>query len=69
MNKRNKLLFITVGSGLLVGIILFLVAGFLSGWDFSSFLTGPVFVWIMVLLGIYILLVVSIFVRDWMGKL
>lgn len=65
MNTRNKALIITSISVLVIAVIVFLIGGWLAGWDFAAFFKSMTFVWILVLIGIYVLVVGVILIRDW----
>ena len=69
MNTRNKALIITGVILLVVALAVFLVGGQIAGWDFVAFFKSQFFVWICVLLGIYILGVVVILVKDKINRL
>lgn len=65
MNTRNKALIITSIAVLVIAAIVFLIGGWLAGWDFAAFFKSMTFVWILVLIGIYVLVVGVILIRDW----
>lgn len=69
MNNRNKALIITGVVIIVLGAGLFLIGGALEGWDFAEFFKSPTFLWICVLIGLYILFVIFIFVKEWYKKL
>lgn len=69
MNMRNKALIITGILLLIVALIVFLIGGWLAGWDFVAFFKSQTFVWICVLCGIYAIAVVSIIVYDKIKRL
>lgn len=69
MNTRNKALIITGAILLVVALAVFLIGGAIAGWDFVAFFKSQSFVWICVLVGLYVLAVVSIIVYDKIKKL
>ena len=64
MNTRNKGLIITGAILLVVALAVFLMGGWMAGWDFSAFFRSQLFVWICVLLGVYVFAVIAILVYD-----
>ena len=69
MNNRNKALIITGVIIGCIGLILFIIGGSLEGWNFAEFIKSPTFVWICILIGIYVLLIIYILIKDWYDKL
>ena len=64
MNTRNKALVITGIILSIVALIVFLIGGWLSGWDFVAFFKSALFVWICVLVGLYLICVVALVIYD-----
>lgn len=64
MNTRNKALIITGIILLVVALAVFLIGGWLAGWDFVSYFKSPAFVWICVILGLYLLGVGAILIFE-----
>jgi len=69
MNNRNKALIITGIVIILLGAGLFLIGGALEGWNFAEFFASDTFIWICVLIGLYILFVIFILIKEWYKKL
>ena len=69
MNNRNKALIITSAILLVVALAVFLIGGWMAGWDFEAFFKSQFFIWICVLVGIYILGVIVIFAMDEINRL
>lgn len=69
MSIRNKALIITGIILLVLSLIIFLIGGWIAGWDFAAFFTSQTFVWICVLVGVYLLAVVGILIWDKVNKL
>lgn len=69
MSNRNKGLIITGVALLIVALIVFLVGGYLAGWDFKAWFVSNQAIWVYVLVGIYILVVGIIFMFDYIKKL
>lgn len=69
MTNRNKALIISCIAMLIVAGASFVIGGWLAGWDFVAFFQSPTFVWILVMIGIYILCVVAVLVSEKIGKL
>ena len=69
MNTRNKALIITGVILLVVALVVFLIGGWLAGWDFIAYFKSQSFVWLCVLVGVYILSVASIIVYEKIKRL
>ena len=69
MNTRNKALIITGVILLVVALVVFLIGGWLAGWDFVAYFKSQSFVWICVLVGVYFLSVVLIIVYEKIKRL
>lgn len=69
MNTRNKALIITGVILLVVAMGIFLIGGWIAGWDFVAFFQSPAFVWICVLIGLYLLGVIALVVIDKINRL
>ena len=69
MNTRNKGLIIVGAATLALGLIIFLVAGIIGGWDFAAFFQSTTFMWICILVGAYALFAVAWVVRDIVKRL
>ena len=68
MNTRNKALIATGIIVFVLGVIVFLVGGYLAGWDFAAYFQSSAFVWVAVLVGMYVLAVAVVLVKDWLDK-
>lgn len=64
MNTRNKALTIAGSIMLVIAAVLFMVGGYLAGWDFAAYFRSQSFVWLCVLVGLYVLVVAAVIVRD-----
>lgn len=69
MNNRNKALIITSAIMIVVATVCFLVGGFLAGWDFAAYFRSNAFIWLCVLVGLYVVAVGVVVVKDRIGKL
>lgn len=69
MNTRNKALIITGVILLIIALIVFSIAGYLSGWDIKEWVKSPSFIWVCVILGLYFIGVLSLFVMDKINRL
>lgn len=69
MGNRNKALIITGVILLVVALAVFIIGGWIAGWDFGAFFTSPAFIWICVLIGLYTLGVIGLLVYDKINKL
>ena len=69
MNTRNKGLIITGVILLIVALIVFLIGGYLAGWNFVAFFHSQTFILICVLVGIYVVSVTALIVYDKISKL
>ncbi len=69
MNTRNKALIITGVILLIIALIVFSIAGYLSGWNIEEWVKSPSFIWVCVILGLYFIGVVSLFVMDKINRL
>ena len=69
MGNRNKALVVTGIILLVVAFIIFLVGGWIAGWDFAEFFQSQTFVWICILVGIYGLAVAGILIWDKINRL
>lgn len=69
MNNRNKLLIIVGVAILAVSVMLFFVGAMLEGWDFVAFIQSPVFIWDMVILGLFCFGAVFVLISDRINKL
>ena len=69
MNTRNKALIITGIILLVVALAVFLIGGWIAGWNFDAYFKSPAFVWLCVLVGLYGLAVVSVIVYDKIKRL
>lgn len=68
MKTRNKVLIITGIIVLLCALFVFLIGGWIAGWDFAGFFTSSVFVWICVLVGLYAVVVAAYLIKDWIDN-
>ena len=64
MNTRNKALIITSCILLVVALAVFLIGGWIAGWDFAAYFKSPAFVWLCVILGLYLLGVGAILIFE-----
>ena len=69
MNTRNKALIITGILLLVVALAVFLIGGWIAGWDFAAYFKSSAFVWLCVLVGLYAIAVISILIYDKIKKL
>lgn len=60
MNKRNKALIITGIILLVVALAVFLIGGWLAGWDFAAYFQSPAFAWVFVIFILYLISVIAI---------
>lgn len=64
MNTRNKVLIITGIILLFVALIIFLIGGYLAGWDYAKWFTSSQAIWIYLFIGLYGITVLGIIVSD-----
>ena len=69
MKGRNKLVIITGLLLLVVALIVFLIAGYLAGWDIAGWFESQMAIWCYVLVGLYLIFVALIFIKEWVDKL
>lgn len=69
MENKNKALIITGVILFGVAIAIFLIGGWIAGWDFVAFFKSPAFVWLCVIVGIYIIGVSAIVILDKINRL
>lgn len=69
MNTRNKALIITGCVLLAVALVVFLVGGYLAGWDFVAYFRSQNFIWLCIVVGVYLLTVIAVMVHDRIGRL
>lgn len=69
MNTRNKALIITGCVLLVVALVVFLVGGYLAGWDFVAYFKSQNFIWLCIVVGVYLLTVLTVMVNDRIGRL
>lgn len=69
MGTRNKALIITGVVLFVVAIGMFLIGGWIAGWDFAAYFGSPAFVWLCVILGLYLLGVLAIVILDKINRL
>ena len=69
MNNRNKALIITSAIMIVVATVCFLVGGFLAGWDFTAYFRSNAFIWLCVLVGLYVVAIGIVVVKDKVSKL
>jgi len=69
MNKRNLTLIITGCILLAIGIISYLVGGYLAGWDFIAWFKSKQAIWIYSLIVIYIIVVLIVIIKDKVNKI
>lgn len=69
MGNRNKALIITGVILLVVATIIFLIGGWIAGWDFVAYFKSPAFVWLCVIIGLYVLGVLAIVILDKINRL
>ena len=67
--NRNKALIITGVILLVIALVVFLVGGYLAGWDYIGFFQSPLFIWICVIIGLYAIGVISLLVVDKINRL
>jgi hypothetical protein len=61
---KNKAIIITGILLLIVSLIIFLLAGYLAGWDFAAWFTSSQAIWIYVLIGLYVFGVIVLLVVE-----
>ena len=64
MKTRNKALIITGIILLVVALAVFLIGGWLAGWDFVAYFKSRAFVWVCVIVGLYVLGVGAILIFE-----
>lgn len=69
MNNRNKVLIILGMAILVISAMLFFIGAMLEGWDFVAFIKSPIFIWDMVILGLFCFGLVFILISDRINKL
>lgn len=69
MGTRNKALIITGVILFVISIGVFLIGGWIAGWDFGAYFRSPAFVWLCVILGLYLLGISVIFILDKINRL
>ena len=69
MNTRNKALIITGCLLLAVALVVFLVGGYLAGWDFVAYFRSQNFIWLCIVVGVYLVLVSIVLIHDRIGRL
>ena len=58
-NKKANIIFYCVLSlVLVVGIVLFLVGGYMEGWDIKGWFTSNMAIWCYFLVGIYLVMII-----------
>lgn len=65
MSTRNKSLIITGCLILVCALIAFLVGGWVAKWDYAAFFQGPIFMWICILVGVYVVGIGAYLLMDW----
>lgn len=69
MNRRYTRLFTIIAAVILtVGIVALFVGGLISGWDFIAWLSSTDAMWVYILVGIFILALLSMLVLGWVNK-
>ena len=69
MNTRNKALLITGAILLAIALAVFLLGGWLAGWDFGAYFRSSAFVWLCVLVGLYVIAVIAFLTYDKIKRL
>lgn len=69
MKTRNKALIITGCLLLVVALVVFLVGGYLAGWDFVAYFKSQNFIWLCIVVGVYLVLVSIVLIHDRIGRL
>ena len=69
MVNRNKALILTGVILLVVALTVFLIGGWLAGWDFGAYFRSPAFVWLCVIVILYLLGVIAIILLDKINRL
>lgn len=62
--KTNIILYSLLSIILVVGIVLFIVAGYIQGWDFKAWFTSNMAIWCYFLVGIYIIVVIIVWLYS-----
>lgn len=69
MNTRNKALIVTGVVLLAVALVVFLVGGYLAGWDFVAYFKSQNFIWLCIMVGVYLAMVSIVLIHDRIGRL
>lgn len=69
MGTRNKALIIIGVVLFIVAIGMFLIGGWIAGWDFAAYFRSPAFAWLCVILGLYLFGVLAIIILDKINRL
>lgn len=65
----RKKLFVWTGAGFAAAaLVLFLVGGYMSGWDIAGWFSTPTAYILYFLVAFYAVFAVSLFVLDWLRK-
>lgn len=65
--KRKALIAATIGFAVLA-LIAIIWGGSEAGWDFLAWFNSPQFIVFCALLGVYLIAVIGVFVREWCRK-
>lgn len=69
MKSRNKTMLLVSIIFLGVAASAFIIGGIIASWDFKSFLTSSTAYAIYIILGMYVLFVVFLFLKDLINKI
>lgn len=69
MKKRNKVIYITCGIAGIIALILFIVGGYLAGWDFKAWFLSPHAFAVYTILGIGILYLAFAIIKEHIKRL
>ena len=53
----------------MVALVVFLVGGYLAGWDFVAYFKSQNFIWLCIVVGVYLVLVSIVLIHDRIGRL
>ena len=68
MRGTKKLTYIVFGVLAAVALIVFIIGGILSGWDFMAWLDGGDAMWAVFLIIIFAFVVAAMFVSSWIHR-
>lgn len=54
-NKKNIIFWVVSAISIVVAVVLFLVAGYLKGWDITGWFSSSMAIWCYFIVGIYLI--------------